>query len=87
MTISELQELVSRTELQGLSRCILVVNRKSNPKGWKIRVNGMGLGEIASVQEKNGQIQVVAWFFLNDVKKYIRKYYLINPLPSQRRSE
>lgn len=74
MEVEELENIVAKTEAQGLDRVILAITRKSNPKGWKVRVNGMGLGEIANVQNKNGRVEIVAWFKLADVKRYVRIY-------------
>jgi hypothetical protein len=74
MRIEELQELADRAELHGLSRCILVINRGSCPQGFKIRVTGMGLGEIVNMIKRENRVDIAAWFHLTDVRRYIRLY-------------
>lgn len=71
MTIEELEDVAKRTEEHGLQRIILVIKRKQPPRGYRIKVLGMGLGEIVNVQECNDEFDVVAWFALKDVKRYI----------------
>jgi hypothetical protein len=71
MTIQELEDIVTKTEQQGLSRTVLIIYRKNGPSGNKIRVKGMGLGDIVNVQDRNGMVETVAWFQIKDVKRYI----------------
>lgn len=74
MTSDELQNIVKTAKDHGLNRVILVVKRKGPPKGHRIRVNGIGLGEIANAQRGPDGWLTVAWFNVHDVDRYIHRY-------------
>lgn len=73
MTIQELSDVVRKQKELNLTRAILVITRKTGPSGHRIRVNGIGYGEIANVQERNGMVETVAWFNVSDLERYISR--------------
>lgn len=74
MTINELKLIVVNQKSLNLDRAILVITRKAGPKGHRILVRGMGYGEIANVQYKNGMVETVAWFKVKQLERYIKLY-------------
>lgn len=87
MNIQELEDVAKRTEEQGLQRIILVIKRKHPPRGYRIKVLGMGLGEIANVQKNNSEFDIVAWFDIKDVKRYIERVLKYATCPTMLRQE
>jgi len=73
MTQCLLEALVHKARENKLTRLPLVVSRTRPPKGTRIRVNGMGTGEVASGYKFFVEWKVVAWFYVDDVERYIAK--------------
>lgn len=84
MTLEELTQKVATARTNGLDYIMLVITRRSAPGRFnnKIRVKGLGIGEVANCQEKNGMHEIVAWFKCDAIEKTLRK-----ALPSPRRED
>ncbi len=74
MTVEQLEEACANAKARGDSGVVLVFNRKRPPSGYRVRLNGMGLGEIYNVQMEQDErsFRVVARFELADVDRYCK---------------
>jgi len=69
----ELEAIIIHALNNNLNRIPLVVWRKHPPSGHKVRVKGLGLGEIANAQPDGDQWRVVAWFYVVNAQNYLSR--------------
>ncbi len=74
MTLQELTEKVKFLLDNKLDTLVLVIPRKTNPRGEHIRFKGLGKGKIYNVKDApNGGVDIVAAFSAEYIAKNLRK--------------
>lgn len=84
MKIEELEAMCETKNGMALDQICLVISRKTPPKHSYITVKGMGKGYVCNCKETEKGFDVIAYFKVSSVRRYIAlvKASMIHDSPS-----